>query len=172
VDKTDKVKKICESLDKKIGNIVIEENELYSYLDTLAGRRTLKNADKHIIARNKLIEHLTKKKVASDLIESNFSSNEAFLHTVLTHDFNILYDATLNEDEKKQLVEILSISDKDLNVNFKTLQEEVTEKMINMIKEETKPELIEKLSSANHEAGQMKPSKFNYYKLLQLKNGI
>lgn len=167
-----KVSSFCKSLDKKLGDVNVTENELYSNLDVLAENDTLKNVDKKIKAKKKLLEHLLVKKEISEPTSIKLIENTILLNTVLSNNFNILYSNTLNEEEKKELSEILSISDKDLNANFKTLQEEVTEKMNNLIKEETKPELIEKLSSANHEAGQMKPSKFNYYKLLQLKNGI
>jgi len=167
-----KVSSFCKSLDKKLGDVNVTENELYSNLDVLSESDTLKNVDKKIKAKKKLVEHLLVKKEISEPTSTKIIENTTLLNTVLSNNFNVLYSNTLNEEEKKELAEILSISDKDLNDNFKTLQEEVTEKMNNLIKEEKKPELIEKLSSANYEAGQMKPSKFNYYKLLQLKNGI
>jgi hypothetical protein len=164
--------KLCKSLDKKLGNITIVENELYSNLDILLEHTQLKNVDKKIQAKTKLIEHLTTKKETSELVENTFTANENLLHAVLTNNFNVLYDNTLNEDEKKQLTDILSISENDLINNFKSLQEEVTEKMGKMITEEKNTELSEKLNSALSEATHMKPTKYNYYKLQQLRNGL
>ena len=106
------------------------------------------------------------------MVETKFSSNENLLHAVLANNFNVLYDNTLNEKEKKQLTEILSISDEDLKINFNILQEEVTEKIGDILKEEKNTELLEKLSTAHSEAERMKPSKLNYYKLQMLKSGL
>jgi hypothetical protein len=164
--------KFCKSLDKKLGDVTIVENELYSNLDILSDPTQLKNVDKKILAKTKLIEHLTTKKEIPELVETKFSSNENLLHAVLANNFNVLYDNTLNEKEKKQLTEILSISDEDLKINFNILQEEVTEKISDILKEEKNTELLEKLSTAHSEAERMKPSKLNYYKLQMLKSGL
>jgi hypothetical protein len=164
--------KLCKSLDKKLKDITIVENELYSSLDILLEHTQLKNVDKKIQARTKLIEHLTTKKETSELTENTFTPNENLLHAVLTNNFNVLYDNTLNEEEKEQLTAILSISENELINNFKSLQEEVTEKMDKMIKEEKSTELSEKLNTALSEAIHMKPTKYNYYKLQQLRNGL
>jgi hypothetical protein len=171
VDKTVGSRTFCESLDKKIGDIKIEENELYSYLDTFAARRQLKNADKYVIAKNKLIEHLTTKKEIP-IVEESFTGNENLLHAVLANNFNVLYDATLNEKEKTQLKEILSISDKDLKNNFDTLKEEVSSKIQKLVLEEKNTEVLSKLTQVINEMQSMTVSKFNYYKLSQLKNGL
>jgi hypothetical protein len=90
----------------------------------------------------------------------------------LASNFNILYSNTLTEDEKKELSELLSIPETELNANFGKLQEEVTEKINKMITEEKQNEVKNRLASAVSEAGSMKPSKFNYYKLQQLKKGL
>ena len=171
-DKLLHTNKFCKSLDQKLGDVTIVENELYSNLDILVDRTQLKNVDKKILARTKLIEHLTTKKEIPELIESNFSSNENLLHAVLANNFNVLYSNTLTSDEKKQLTEILSISDDDLKINFNRLQEEVTEKISNILKEEKNIELLEKLNTAHSEAERMNPSKLNYYKLQMLKSGL
>jgi succinate dehydrogenase flavin-adding protein (antitoxin of CptAB toxin-antitoxin module) len=172
INKTVGSKVFCELLDKKIGDIKVEENEIYSHLDTFASRRQLKNADKHIIARNKLVEHLTTKKENNWMETYPIIENEALLRVILTNNFNALYDATLNEEEKKELNEILSISDKELKSNFVTLQEEVTTKMNTMILEEKSDDIKAKLNTAINEARVLKPTKFNYYKLQQLKKGL
>lgn len=172
IDKTINSRSFCESLDKKIGDVEVKENELYSHLDTLAGRRRLKNADQHIVARNKLIEHLTTKKEAPNLTEMAFTENENLLHNVLTNNFNILYNETLNEEQKEELKKILAISNKELDVTFKTLKEEVTQKLNALLNEEKNIDAKTKINQALTEAEHLEMTKFNYYKLQQLQNGL
>lgn len=171
-EKTKKLSRFCKSLDKKIGETVILENELYSNLDILSEQDLLKNADLKVRAKSKLIEHLiTKKESKKEMIES-FTTNTNLLHTVLTNNFNVLYSETLNEEQKEELKKILTISNDELETNFKTLQEEVSQKLNQLLSEEKNDDAKTKISQALTEAGHLEVSKFNYYKLQQLKNGL
>lgn len=171
-EKTKKITKFSKELEKKLGDVVINENELYSNLDILSQNDTLRNLDKKVNGRMKLIEHLMTKKEIVEETNASFTVNENFLHNVLTNNFNVLYDYTLNEEQKNELKKILEISENELVNNFNTLKEEVTNKMNKMISEEHNIDLKEKLITSISEARQMKPTKYNYYKLQQLKNGI
>jgi hypothetical protein len=171
-EKTKKITKFSKELEKKLGDVVINENELYSNLDILSQNDTLRNLDKKVNGRMKLIEHLMTKKEIVEETNTSFTVNENFLHNVLTNNFNVLYDNTLNEEQKNELKKILEISENELVNNFNTLKEEVTSKMNKMISEEHNIDLKEKLITSISEARQMKPTKYNYYKLQQLNNGI
>lgn len=171
-EKVKKITKFSKELEKKLGDVVINENELYSNLDILSQNDTLRNLDKKVNGRMKLIEHLMTKKEIVEETNASFTVNENFLHNVLTNNFNVLYDYTLNEEQKNELKKILEISENELVNNFNTLKEEVTNKMNKMISEEHNIDLKEKLITSISEARQMKPTKYNYYKLQQLKNGI
>jgi hypothetical protein len=166
------ISKFTRALDKKIGDVTADKNEIYSHLDILCENDTLKNVDKKIIAKKKLVEHLLKNKEIVEPISSTIIENTTLLHTILTNNFNVLYSNTLNENDKKQLIEILSISDEDLKTNFGTLKEEVTEKMDKMLIEEKNDDLKQKLIMALTEAKEMNASKYNYYKLQILKSGL
>lgn len=164
------ISKFTKEFDNKVGDVPVTENVIYTYLDVLTEAETLKNIERKMEARKKLAEHLVTKKETPELVES-FSPNENLLHTVLTNNFNVLYSNTLNEEEKKELTTLLSMPEKELEESFKTLQEEVTEKLNGMLvveADEAKP----KLTQAMEEAKSMKPTKFNYYKLQQLKKGL
>jgi len=164
--------KFCKKLNKKLGDVNVTENELYKNLDILAENNTLKNVDKKIKARKKIVEHLLIKKEVANETPIPVIQNESLLHTVLANNFNVLYGNTLNEEEKKQLSEIFAMSDNDLNSGFQTLKEEVTSKMNTLFTEEKNDELKTKLNHALTEALMMSPSKYNYYKLQQLKKGL
>ena len=101
-----------------------------------------------------------------------FTENENLLHNVLANNFNILYNETLNEEQKEELKKILVINNEELETNFKTLKEEVTQKLNVLLNEEKNIDAKTKINQALTEAGHLDVSKFNYYKLQQLKNGL
>lgn len=170
-EKIKSAESISNVLNESLKDTIISTNKVYDDLDMLAEQDTLLNVDKKIFAKLRLIEHLvTKKETEED--ESPIIENTALLHTILSNNFNVLYSNTLNEEEKKQLTDILSISDTDLKTNFETLREEVTGKMETMVTEEKNLDLKTKLNESITEASQLPPTKYNYYKLLQLKNGF
>ena len=164
------IKSTTKVLSESLKDVVISENDVYNDLEVLSEADTLLNVDKKIIAKLRLVEHLTTKK---EVKESNIPiiENEALLHTVLANNFNVLYDHTLTEEDKKELSDLLAITNKDLQTNFKTLQEVVGIKLNSMLVVET-DELKPILTQAITEANSMKPSKLNYYKLQQLKKGL
>ena len=171
-EKSKNASKFCKTLDKKLGDTVILENELYTSLDKLSERDLLKNADVKLQAKTKLVEHLTKKKESKEELIKEFTSNEKLLHTVFANNFNVLYSNTLNEEQKQELKKILAITNDELQTNFKTLKEEVLTKVNTMLLEEKVDEVKTKLNQVLTEMTTMDVSKFNYYKLQQLKNGL
>jgi len=171
-EKSKNASKFCKTLDKKLGDTVILENELYTSLDKLSERDLLKNVDVKLQAKTKLVEHLTKKKESKEELIKEFTSNEKLLHTVFANNFNVLYSNTLNEEQKQELKKILAITNDELQTNFKTLKEEVLTKVNTMLLEEKVDEVKTKLNQVLTEMTTMDVSKFNYYKLQQLKNGL
>jgi len=173
-EKSRKITKFCKELDKKLGDVTIVENKLYSNLDVLLENNTLKNVDKKIESKMNIVTHLMAKKEEEIPIisEGNYTKNETLLHAILTNNFNVLYGNTLNEEQKEELKKILSVTNSELEGNFKTLQEEVTKKMTEIYETEKSDELKTKISTALTEAKDMKISKYNYYKLQQLRNGL
>jgi hypothetical protein len=171
-DKPSLIKETCNTLEKKIGDLPIMENELYSNLDAFIDPRKLQNIDKRIIAKKKLIEHLTTKKENPIVEDITFTGNENLLHNVLANNFNVLYGATLTEEEKSELKKILSTTDEELETNFISLKEDVLIKMKRMITEEKNTNLLQNLKEALTETEHMKPTKLNYYKLQELKSGL
>lgn len=171
-EKMKNVSKFCKSLDKKLGNVEITENKIYSFLDLISEKDTLKNVDSKVNAKLNLIEHLTTKKEENKEIIENYTINENLLNTVLSHNFNLLYEESLNEEQKSEFKKILSISNEELETNFKILKEETSQKLNQMLSKEKDEEIKIKINQALNETQFLKPSKFNYYKLEQLKNGL
>jgi hypothetical protein len=171
-DKSDKIANFTKKLNIKLNNVEINENELYSNLDLLVQGENLSNIDKKIIAKKKLVEHLTTKKEIVKKEETQLVENENLLYAVLANNFNVLYNNSLNESQKKELQGILSLTDEDLEVKIGDLKESILGQVGSILSESKDNDLTGKLTKVKDEVNEMKPSKFNYYRLVQLKNGL
>ncbi len=170
--KSEKVKSFCEVINMSVHDTQIDENELYDSIDQLLEEDSLKNIDKKVIAKRKLVEHLTTKKQLEEKKNENFSVNENLLHTVLVNNFNVLYDNTLNEEQKETLKSILSISNDELELKTTELKESIIGQVSGLLNESNDSDFINKLTKVKDEVSQMVPSKYNYYRLTELKNGL
>ncbi len=170
--KSSNLQSICNSLNEKLGEVEINENELYTTLDTLLENETLNNIDKKVIAKKKLVEHLTTKKEIKESEKSTYSANENLLHTVLANNFNVLYSNTLNESQKEELKNILSMSNDELNTKITELKESILTQVETILTESKDLEFNSKLNSVKNEVQSMDTSKINYYRLTELKNGL
>jgi hypothetical protein len=171
-DKSDKIASFTKNLNTKLKDVEINENELYSNLDLLVQEENLSNVDKKIIAKKKLVEHLTTKKEIVKKEETQLVENENLLYAVLANNFNVLYNNSLNESQKKELQGILSLTDEDLEVKISDLKESILGQVGNILSESKDGDLTSKLTKVKDEVNEMKSSKFNYYRLVQLKNGL
>jgi hypothetical protein len=167
------LKTFCESLDKKLGDIEVTTNEIYEALDQLGSEDSLSNLEKKIVAKKRLIEHLTTKKSVENISESKtYTANENLLHAVLVNNFNNLYENTLSKEDKEALKNILDINGEELLTKTSELKETILSKVTNILSESKDADLETKLKSVRNEVTSMTPSKYNYYRLTQLKNGL
>ena len=162
----------CESLHSKLGDIEIETNELYESLDMLSEKDSLSNIEKKVIAKNKLVNHLTTKKEIQESKGSALVPNETLLQSVLANNFNVLYSNTLSESQKEELKTILSITHDDLIIKSNELQESIINQVSTLLNESNDAELTTKLNKVKDEVSKMTTSKYNYYRLTELKNGL
>lgn len=172
--KSAQVSKICESLSKKLRDIDSDENNVYTMLDNLSESDSLLNIEKKVKAKKGLVDFLTKQKESPVVSESvPHTENENLLLTVLASNFNLLYNNALNENERNELKDILSMDEFDLVTKTKELKEGINEKVSTLLQESsTDVDLTNKLSSVQKEVDGMNTTKYNYYRLLQLKDGL
>ena len=90
----------------------------------------------------------------------------------MANNFNILYTQTLSETEKEELKNILSIPYDDLITKSNELAESVINQVSTLLSETTETDLSNKLKAVKDEVTQMSPSRYNYYRLNELKNGL
>jgi hypothetical protein len=162
----------CESLDKKLGGVDTQSNELYESLDVLSEKDTLSNIENKVIAKKKLVEHLTTKKEIQESKGSTLVPNESLLQAVLANNFNVLYSNTLSESQKEELKTILSIPQEELTTKTTELKESIINQVSTLLSESNDIDLTTKLNKVRDEVTQMTTSKYNYYRLTELKNGL
>lgn len=171
--KSKNIYEFCKTLNEKLGEDDIEENELYSTIDQLLEDDNLGNLDKKIIAKKKLIEHLTTKKEIKESKENNtYTSNENLLHAVLANNFNVLYSNNLSEEQKKELKNILSLTEEELENKTNELKESILSKVSTLLNESNDEELNVKLTKVEDEVKEMSLTKYNYFRLTQLNDGL
>ena len=162
----------CTSLNKMINVESINENEIYNSLDVLIEKDNLSNIEKKVNAKKKLVEHLTTKKEIKESKDSKIISNETLLQAVLTNNFNVLYSNTLSESQQTELKNILSITHEELLVKTTELKESINNQVSTLLSESNDTNLTTKLNSVRDEVTQMTTSRYNYYRLTELKNGL
>ena len=162
----------CTSLNKMINVESINENEIYNSLDVLTENDSLSNIEKKVKAKKKLVEHLTTKKEIKESKDSTLIPNENLLNAVLTNNFNVLYSNTLSEQQKEELKNILSLSHEDVLTKTTELKESIISQVSTLISESNETDLSTKLMKVKDEVNEMFPSKLNYYRLTELKNGL
>jgi hypothetical protein len=166
------ISNFCTSLNKMINVETINENEIYNSLDILIENDSLSNIEKKVKAKKKLVEHLTTKKEITESKDSTLVPNESLLNAVLTNNFNVLYTNTLSESQKDELKNILNLPYEDLLTKTTELKESILEKVSTLISESNEKDLSTKLNAVKDEVTQMYPSRYNYYRLNELKNGL
>ena len=162
----------CESLNKTLDSTEVTPNEVYEALDTLTESDKLSNVEKKVIAKKKLVEHLTTKKEIKESKDTTLVPNETLLNAVLANNFNVLYSNTLSESQKEELKNILSIPYEDLVNKTSELKESIIDQVSTLLNESSDNDLSTKLKAVKDEVNQMHPSRYNYYRLNELKNGL
>ncbi len=162
----------CESLNSKLGDVETTPNELYESLDVLSEKDTLSNIEQKVVAKKKLVNHLTTKKDIQESKGSTFIANESLLQAVLANNFNVLYSNTLSESQKEELKTILSIPQEELSNKTSELKESIINQVSTILNESNDIDLTTKLNKVKDEVTQMTTSRYNYYRLTELKNGL
>ena len=167
------INKFITELDKKLGDVSdVELNEVYKQLDILLCDDKLGNISEKITAKKKLSEHLLKTKKTDNNLVEHFSINDRLLHAVMVNSFNEKFTSNLNEEEKKELKEILNLNEEQLKVEINTIKESVLDKVGVLLSETTDDVLKSKLNDVVKEVKIMTNTKFNYYKLKKLQSEI
>jgi hypothetical protein len=173
IDKMKSLKKGMKEFEKSLKDVVIENNSIYSDLDVLSEESNIHNISSKIDARENLISHLiSEKKKNNEEPPSIQIENHLLLNAVLVNNFNIKYSDFLNEEQKTTFNEIVSMSTNEIENETKKLKKELLGKIDSLIKESNEDTLKDKLKIVVSEINNTDTTKFDYYKLLELKNNL
>jgi hypothetical protein len=171
-DKKVLVEGTCKKLNSILDNVIIEENKTYDALDQLLDIDTLRNLDKKVVAKKNIVKFITTEKpiFATDYVteSTEFTGNELLLHTIMTNNFNSYYDTALNEEEKDELRNILSLDNDELNSKVDTLKESILNKITSLVTESKDDTLVQKLIDVKEQVKNTEVSKYSFYKLTNL----
>lgn len=172
IEKMKTVKKNLKNFTKELKDIESEKNSLYENLDILSEETTIHNISKKIDARENLIEHLLKEKKQDETPSEIQIENHSLLNAVLVNNFNIKYSDFLSEEQKETFNKIVSMPNDELIKETKNLKKELSSKIDSLIKESSEDTLKDKLKNVMSEINKSDTTKFDYYKLIELKNGL
>ncbi len=173
IEKTKSLKKEIKDFGKSLKNVVAETNDLYYNLDMLSEENNIHNIASKIDARENLMSHLmTEKKKEIFEAPTVQIENHSLLNTVLVNNFNIKYADFLKEDQKETFNKIVSMTNEELISEMNTIKTELSSKLDSLLKESTEDSVINKLTSVKSEVDKSEVSRYNYYKLIELKSGL
>jgi hypothetical protein len=173
IEKIKSIDSECKKFSKVLKDVVVENNELYECLDVLSEENTIHNIVKKIEYKEKFINFLTTKKEINDNKEPDLKiENHSLLNNILVNNFNIKYIDFLNEEQKETFKNIISMTNESLSNEMTTLKMELNKKIENLLNESSESSLVEKLNDVRKQVNESEVSKYNYYKLSELKNGL
>ena len=162
-----------KEIGKSLKDVVVESNSLYNDLDILSEETNMHNIASKIDARENLMSHLIKEKKKEVFEKPSVQiENHSLLNTVLVNNFNIKYGDFLNEEQKETLHKIVSMTNEELISEMNSVKKELNNKLDSLLKESTEDSVVSKLTNVKSEVEKSEISKFNYYKLIELKNGL
>jgi hypothetical protein len=165
-------KPLYKKLNEKMKDVQPSKNKIYENLDVLMENDNLLNIEKKYQSKSELIKYLTEEKKQTETYGSVFTENESLLAITLANDFNSYFENVLGENEKKELQTIIEMNEETIVENTENLKNDILKKVNSLILESTDKSLIDKLNDVKKQVENSTPSKYSYYKLTQLKNGL
>jgi hypothetical protein len=173
IDKMKSLKKEMKEFGKSLKDVVVENTSVYNDLDILSEESNMHNIASKIDARENLINHLISEKKKEVVEPSPIQiENHSLLNAVLVNNFNIKYEDFLNEEQKGTFNKIVSMTNDDLVLEMNTIKKELNNKLDSLLKESTEDSVVSKLNNVKSEVDKSEVTKYNYYKLIELKNGL
>lgn len=173
IDKMKSLKKEMKEFGKSLKDVVVENTSVYNDLDILSEESNMHNIASKIDARENLINHLISEKKKEVVEPSPIQiENHSLLNAVLVNNFNIKYEDFLNEEQKGTFNKIVSMTNDELVLEMNTIKKELNNKLDSLLKESTEDSVLSKLNNVKSEVDKSEVTKYNYYKLIELKNGL
>jgi hypothetical protein len=164
------VNKIIPADLKKINDWVsnnsVNENN-YEVIDNLLSHKVL-NLESKIQSKRIISETITKKPVTEkEVVKVPLSTMVTMANKTISN-----YIDNLNESEKKEFNELLSVDDSELEPKYSTIKENVVEKLETMYNQNSEKSTRQAITETIEKISTEKYDKLNYYKLKNLHDNL
>lgn len=172
MERQSNINDICGVLSEAVGEVNVNPNELYDALDTLCEGNTLMNIESKVSAKQSLIKFLISNQPKTIEESVPHTENSTLLNAVLVNNFNNKFSDFMNENEKETFMKITSMTSSELDNEITTLKESISTKIDEMLSENNDSEFKSKLNDVKTQLSEMASTKYDYYRLIQLKDGF
>jgi len=159
------VKKSIEKTDfKKLNEWIsdVKSENRYSHIDMIVEGK-VQQIESIINSKKLIIENLQKKQDKKEVINLPLKTMLGVANKALS---SIV--SNLNEEEKKELTHIISLSENDIKIQFSDLKESTIKKLESLLLEQTDVELVNKIQDTITKIKDETPGSLSLYKLLTL----
>jgi hypothetical protein len=159
------VKKSIEKTDfKKLNEWIsdVKSENRYSHIDMIVEGK-VQQIESIINSKKLIIENLQKKQDKKEVINLPLKTMLGVANKALN---SIV--SNLNEEEKKELTHIISLSENDIKIQFSDLKESTIKKLESLLLEQTDVELVNKIQDTITKIKDETPGSLSLYKLLTL----
>lgn len=149
-----------------VNNSSVVENN-YEIIDNLLSSGVL-NLESKISSKKIITETITKKPVTEkEVVKVPLSTMVTMANKTISN-----YIDNLNESDKKEFNEMLSVDDSILEESYTTIKESVVGKLETMYKENTDTQMRKSINETIEKISTEKYDKLNYYKLKNLHDNL
>jgi hypothetical protein len=157
------------NVDKWISSIVKESQNNYRDIDVTIYNKSIKNLEFVLESKKRIITNI----ISEEKKEIKESINLP-LNTMLKVANNKLNDELTNisESERKELVELSSLTESEIKTEIDTLKENVISNLKVSLNESKETELKDTIENTIKKISESKYDKYNLYKLRKLNQGL
>ena len=156
-------------VDKWISSIVKKSENNYKDIDVTIYNKSIKNLETVLESKKRIINTI----ISEDKLEIKESINLP-LKTMLRVANDRLNKelSNISESEKKELIELSSLSDKDIILEINTLKENVISNLRTSLNESKENDLKNTIENTIKKISESKYDKYNLYQLRKLNQGL
>ena len=156
-------------VDKWISSIVKKSENNYKDIDVTIYNKSIKNLETVLESKKRIINTI----ISEDKIEIKESINLP-LNTMLKVANDRLNKelSNISEVERKELIDLSSLSDKDIKLEIDTLKENVISNLKTSLNESKENDLKDTIENTIKKISESKYDKYNLYQLRKLNQGL
>ena len=162
-------KRSLKNVDEWISSIVKKSVNNYKDIDVTIYNKSIKNLETVLESKKRIINTI----ISEDKLEIKESINLP-LKTMLRVANDRLNKelSNISESEKKELIELSSLSDKDIILEINTLKENVISNLKTSLNESKENDLKDTIENTIKKISESKYDKYNLYQLRKLNQGL